>query len=222
MKQKVLLLVLSMITISTNTYAQHLQEWTSEFTVSYGNYSDETVKVCVLVDIYNNDYCNAKYLFCTRLSGDFLPCSVLFNGQKELEQFHSSLKEIRNKYNEWLNIARQNNVKDLVKEIPIKTTLVELTLYDGNVNQLKKINVQLKGVFRAEFNSISLFPDDDSINIGIYSVTGMDIPIFHVCSVSDLDKIINALDITKIKTQINTKIQNYSFFNLFLKYYIKN
>ena len=57
MKQKVLLLVLSMITISTNTYAQHLQEWTSEFTVSYGNYSDETVKVCVLVDIYNNDYC---------------------------------------------------------------------------------------------------------------------------------------------------------------------
>ena len=194
-------------------FAQSHQEWTSEFTLRYGNYSDETVKICVLVDVKGCNYKDATYVLATRFGGELLPCSVSLYSQAQLEQFYSDLKKIRDKYNEWLNIARQNGVRDLVKDIPFKTSQVELTLYDGNMNKLKTFNTQFKGMFRAEFNSFSLFPDSDSIRIGFSSVTGEDIPIFHVRSVADFDKILGALTFSKIKAKMESKIQKQNLFN---------
>ena len=206
-----LVILLSLICGIAN--AQQLQEWTSEFILRYGNYSDEAVKICVLVDIKNSNYKDATYVLATRFGGELLPCSVSLYGQAQLEQFYSDLKQIRDKYNEWLNVARQNGVRDLVKDIPFKTSQVELTLYDGNMNKLKTFNTQFKGVFRAEFNSLSLFPDSNSIRIGFSSVTGEDIPIFHVRSVADFDKILNALTFNKIKAKMESKIQKQNLFN---------
>ena len=202
--RNILVILLSLICGIANT--QQLQEWTSEFILRYGNYSDEAVKICVLVDIKNSNYKDATYVLATRFGGELLPCSVSLYGQAQLEQFYSDLKQIRDKYNEWLNVARQNGVRDLVKDIPFKTSQVELTLYDGNMNKLKTFNTQFKGVFRAEFNSLSLFPDSNSIRIGFSSVTGEDIPIFHVRSVADFDKILNALTFNKIKAKMESKI----------------
>lgn len=193
--------------------AQHIQEWTSDFHIRYGNYSDETVRVCVLVDMNGGDYTNAIYAMSTRFGSELLPCSIQFHGRNALEQFHSDLKLIRNKYSEWLNVAQQNGVKDLVKDIPIKTKQVELTLYNGNMKELTTFNVPLKGLFRAEFGSLSLFPDRNSIRIGFEVVEGEAVPIFHVRSVSDLDKILNALDFGKIKTKLDAKVQKQSLFN---------
>lgn len=208
---RILIILLSLICGIAN--AQQLQEWTSEFTLRYGNYSDETVKICVLVDIKGNNYNDATYVLATRFGGELLPCSVTFYGHAQLEQFYSDLKQIRDKYDEWLNIARQNGVRDLVKDIPFKTSQVELTLYDGNMNKLKTFNTQFKGVYRAEFNSLSLFPDSNSIRIGFSSVNGEDIPIFHVRSVADIDKILSALTFSKIKTKMESKIQKQNLFN---------
>lgn len=201
------------VSLSHSVSAQSHQEWTSEFTLRYGNYSDETVKICVLVDVKGSNYKDATYVLATRFGGELLPCSVSLYGQVQLEQFYSDLKKIRDKYNEWLNIARQNGVRDLVKDIPFKTSQVELTLYDGNMKKLKTFNTQFKGVFRAEFNSFSLFPDSDSIRIGFSSVTGEDIPIFHVRSVADFDKILGALTFSKIKAKMESKIQKQNLFN---------
>ena len=209
--RNILVILLSLICGIANT--QQLQEWTSEFILRYGNYSDEAVKICVLVDIKDSNYKDATYVLATRFGGELLPCSVSLYGQAQLEQFYSDLKQIRDKYNEWLNIARQNGVRDLVKDIPFKTSQVELTLYDGNMNKLKTFNTQFKGVFRAEFNSLSLFPDSNSIRIGFSSVTGEDIPIFHVRSVADFDKILNALTFNKIKAKMESKIQKQNLFN---------
>ena len=209
--RNILVILLSLICGIANT--QQLQEWTSEFILRYGNYSDEAVKICVLVDIKNSNYKDATYVLATRFGGELLPCSVSLYGQAQLEQFYSDLKQIRDKYNEWLNVARQNGVRDLVKDIPFKTSQVELTLYDGNMNKLKTFNTQFKGVFRAEFNSLSLFPDSNSIRIGFSSVTGEDIPIFHVRSVADFDKILNALTFNKIKAKMESKIQKQNLFN---------
>lgn len=209
--RNILVILLSLICGIANT--QQLQEWTSEFILRYGNYSDEAVKICVLVDIKDSNYKDATYVLTTRFGGELLPCSVSLYGQAQLEQFYSDLKQIRDKYNEWLNVARQNGVRDLVKDIPFKTSQVELTLYDGNMNKLKTFNTQFKGVFRAEFNSLSLFPDSNSIRIGFSSVTGEDIPIFHVRSVADFDKILNALTFNKIKAKMESKIQKQNLFN---------
>lgn len=209
--RNILVILLSLICGIANT--QQLQEWTSEFILRYGNYSDEAVKICVLVDIKNSNYKDATYVLATRFGGELLPCSVSLYGQAQLERFYSDLKQIRDKYNEWLNVARQNGVRDLVKDIPFKTSQVELTLYDGNMNKLKTFNTQFKGVFRAEFNSLSLFPDSNSIRIGFSSVTGEDIPIFHVRSVADFDKILNALTFNKIKARMESKIQKQNLFN---------
>lgn len=209
--RNILVILLSLICGIANT--QQLQEWTSEFILRYGNYSDEAVKICVLVDIKNSNYKDATYVLATRFGGELLPCSVSLYGQAQLEQFYSDLKQIRDKYNEWLNVARQNGVRDLVKDIPFKTSQVELTLYDGNMNKLKTFNTQFKGVFRAEFNSLSLFPDSNSIRIGFSSVTGEDIPIFHVRSIADFDKILNALTFNKIKAKMESKIQKQNLFN---------
>ena len=148
-----------------------------------------------------------------RFGGELLPCSIQLKGQSELMQFHSDLKQIRSKYNEWANIARQNGVRDLVKEIPIYTKQIELTLYDGNMNELKALHTQLKSVFRAEFNTLSLFPNNDSIRIGFSTTSGKSVPVFHVRSVTDLDKILNALNIEKIKAKLNSKIQKQNLFN---------
>ena len=213
MKKIVLLLTLLTTAICQTVYAQHIQEWTSEFHIRYGDYSDETVKIAVLVDMNGSDYNNATYILCTRFGGELLPCSLQFNGQNELMQFHADLKKIRNKYSEWLNIAKQNGVRDLVKEIPIYTQSVPLTLYDGNMNELKQLNTSLKGLFRAQFNSLSLFPNSDSIRIGFNSAKGEDVPVFHIRSVSDLDKILNALNIEKIKAKLNSKVQKQNLFN---------
>lgn len=213
MKKKVLLFISLLAIVASSVQAQHIQEWTSDFAIRYGDYSDETVRVCVLVDMNGSDYKNAKYALSTRFGSELLPCSVIFNGQAELEQFYSDLKEIRNKYSEWLNIARQNGVRDLVKEMPTKTKSILLTLYNGNMQELKTINIPLKGVFRAEFSSLSLFPNSDSIRIGFETVEGEAVPIFHVRSVSDLDKILNALNFSKIKAKMDTKIQKQSLFN---------
>lgn len=209
--RNILVILLSLICGIANT--QQLQEWTSEFILRYGNYSDEAVKICVLVDIKDSNYKDATYVLATRFGGELLPCSVSLYGQAQLEQFYSDLKQIRDKYNEWLNVAKQNGVRDLVKDIPFKTSQVELTLYDGNMNKLKTFNTQFKGVFRAEFNSLSLFPDSNSIRIGFSSVTGEDIPIFHVRSVADFDKILNALTFNKIKAKMESKIQKQNLFN---------
>lgn len=208
---RILIILLSLICGIAN--AQQLQEWTSEFTLRYGNYSDETVKICVLVDIKGNNYNDATYVLATRFGGELLPCSVTLYGHAQLEQFYSDLKQIRDKYDEWLNIARQNGVRDLVKDIPFKTSQVELTLYDGDMNKLKTFNTQFKGGYRAEFNSLSLFPDSNSIRVGFSSVTGEDIPIFHVCSVADFDKILGALTRRKIKAKMESKIQKQNLFN---------
>lgn len=207
-----IIISIALIIISQPISAQHLQEWTSDFNIRYGNYSDETIKICVLVDMNGSDYRNATYALATRFGGELLPCSIQFYGQDELEQFHSDLKQIRNKYNEWLNVARQNGVKDLVKDIPIKTKQIELTLYNGNMKELKTIKTQLKGVFRAEFNSLSLIPTN-SIRLGFDLLEGESTPIFHVRSVADLDKILNALNIEKIKTKLNSKVQKQSLFH---------
>lgn len=201
------------VAISQGVYAQHIQEWTSDFVVRYGDYGNETVKICVLVDMNGNDYNNAEYVLCTRFGGEILPCTIQFYGQDDLMRFHSDLKQIRNKYSEWLNVARQNGVRDLVKEIPVKTEQVELTYYDGNMNELKTFNTELKGLFRAGFNSLSLFPSNDSIRIGLRTVKGEDLPIFHVRSVADLDKILNAVSIDKIKEKLDKKIQKQNLFN---------
>lgn len=213
MKKVIFFIVFLVTAMCHNVQAQHFQEWTSDFAIRYGDYSDETVRVCVLVDMNGSDYKNAKYALSTRFGSELLPCSVIFNGQAELEQFYSDLKEIRNKYSEWLNIARQNGVRDLVKEMPTKTKSILLTLYNGNMQELKTINIPLKGVFRAEFSSLSLFPNSDSIRIGFETVEGEAVPIFHVRSVSDLDKILNALNFSKIKAKMDTKIQKQSLFN---------
>lgn len=213
MKKAAILFALLAIFITDNIQAQHIQEWTSDFHIRYGNYSDETVRVCVLVDMNGGDYTNAIYAMSTRFGSELLPCSIQFHGRNALEQFHSDLKLIRNKYSEWLNVAQQNGVKDLVKDIPIKTKQVELTLYNGNMEELTTFNVPLKGLFRAEFGSLSLFPDRNSIRIGFEVVEGEAVPIFHVRSVSDLDKILNALDFGKIKTKLDAKVQKQSLFN---------
>lgn len=213
MKKKVLLFISLLAIVASSVQAQHIQEWTSDFAVRYGDYSDETVRVCVLVDMNGSDYKNAKYVLSTRFGGELLPCSVILNGQTELEQFYADLKDIRNKYNEWLSIARQNGVRALVKDIPTKTKQVMLTLYNGNMQELKTMNITLKGVFRAEFSSLSLFPDSDSIRIGFEAVEGEALPIFHVRSVSDLDKILNALNLSKIKVKLDAKIQKQNLFN---------
>lgn len=212
--KKLLVVIVSIffVLVSQSISAQHIQEWTSDFNIRYGNYSDETIKICVLVDINGADYKNATYALATRFGGELLPCSIQFYGQDELTQFYSDLKQIRNKYNEWLNIARQNGVKDLVKDIPIKTRQIELTLYDGNMNELKTLKTQLKGVFRAEFSSLSLIPSG-SIRLGLDLLEGEAAPVFHVRSVADLDKILNALNIEKIKAKLNNKIQKQNLFN---------
>lgn len=211
MKKLSIIISIVFVTISQSVYAQHIQEWTSDFNIRYGNYGDETVRICVLVDMNGNNYQSATYALATRFGGELLPCSIQLEGLDKLAQFYSDLKLIRNKYNEWLNVARQNGVKDLIKEIPIKTKQVELTLYDGNMNELKTVNTQLK-VFRAEFNSLSLLPNN-SIRLGFDTFESEAIPIFHVRSVSDLDKILNALNIEIIKPKLNSKIQKQSLFN---------
>lgn len=213
MKRIITLLTLLALAICQSVYAQHIQEWTSDFTLRYGNYGDETVKVSVLVDMDGSNYDNATIVLCTRFGSELLPCSISFSGQKELVQFYADLKKMRDKYNEWSNIARQNGVKDLVKEIPIYTQYVDLTLYDGNMNSLKETNVQLKGLFRAQFNSFSLMPNSNSIRIGFNTVKGEDVPIFHIRSVADLDKILNAVNIEKIKAKLSAKIQKQNMFN---------
>ncbi|MBR5136168.1 MAG: hypothetical protein IKU92_03885, partial [Rikenellaceae bacterium] len=70
----------------------------------------------------------------------------------------------------------------------------------------------LKGVFRAEFNSLSLIPSS-STRLGFDLLEGEAIPIFHVRSVADLDKILNALNIEKIKAKLNSKVQKQNLFN---------
>lgn len=200
-------------TINCCVFAQHIQETTSDFQIRYGNYSDETVNVIFLVDMDGSDYKKAEYGLATFFGSELLPCSIQFHGQNELEQFYSDLKQIRNKYSEWLNVAKQNGVKDLVKDIPFCTEPVELTIYDGKMNELKTLKTSLKGLFRAEFGSLSLFPNQESIRINFRTVSGNDIPIFHVRNVNDLDKILNAVNIEKIKAKLNKKIQKQNLFN---------
>lgn len=213
--KRLLTLITSILftTISYGVYAQHIQEWTSDFVIRYGNYNNETIRICVLVDINGGNYKNAEYALSTRFGSELLPCSIQFHGQDALMQFYSDLKQIRNKYSEWLNIARQNGIKDLVKEIPVKICQNELTYYNGNMNELKTFNAELKGIFRAEFNSLSLFPSNDTVRIGLKVVNGEDLPIFHVRSVKDLDKIIDAVNIEKIKAKLGKKIQTQNLFN---------
>lgn len=213
--KNIVLTILGVVFLLANqsVSAQHIQETTSDFHLRYGNYGDETVRVCVLVDMNDGNYADAIYAMATRFGGELLPCSIQFYGQSDLQQFCDDLKSIRNKYNEWLNLSRQNGVRDLVKDVPIKTEQVELTLYDGNMNELKTLTTPLKGVFRAESGSLSLFPDGDSIRIGFSSVEGESVPIFHVRSVADLDKILNALNFSKIKTKLDAKIQKSNLFN---------
>lgn len=207
------LIMVSSLCLCQSIFAQHIQETTSDFQIRYGNCNDETVKVLFLVDMDGYDYKNATYALAMRFGGELLPCSIQFNGQDELEQFYSDLKQIRNKYSEWLNVAKQNGVKDLVKDIPFCTEQVELTIYDGRMNELKTFKTSLKGMFRAEFSSLSLFPNQESIRINFRTVSGNDIPIFHVRNVNDLDKILNAVNIEKIKAKLSQKIQKQNLFN---------
>lgn len=193
-------------------HAQSIQEWTSEFAVRYGDYRDETFTIRVLVAMEPNDYANAGFVFGCRAGGELLPAMIFLHGERELQSFYNELKAIRNKYSEWLSIAKANGVRDMVKEIPMQISSRELHYYNGQMTELKTVNTPLKGLFRAEFSSLSLLPSN-SVRIGSNSCEPESIPIFHVRSVADLDKILNAVNIAKIKAKIGAKQQKNNLFN---------
>ena len=193
-------------------HAQHIQEWTSEFAVRYGDYRDETFTIRVLVDMESNDYANAEFVLGCRAGGELLPAMIFLHGERELQSFYNELKAIRNKYSEWLSVAKANGVRNMVKDIPIQISSRELHYYNGQMTELKSVNTPLKALFRAEFSSLSLLPTN-TIRIGFNSFEPEAIPIFHVRSVADLDKILNAVNIVKIKAKINAKQQKNNLFN---------
>lgn len=213
MKNVILFLAFIIIPLPFTSIAQNSPICTSEFTVRYGDYSDEAFVIYVFATVNENNYTEAEFVLGCRAAQELLPATIHLYGSEKLMRFCSELRAMRNKYSEWLKVAQENNIRDLVKEIPIKTSAVKLKYYDGQMNVLKSVDISLKGVFMAEFNSFSLFPDINSIYIMGNNVSFEDIPIFHIRTVNDFDKIIQALDYRAIKGKIDAIHQNDNLFN---------
>lgn len=184
----------------------------SEVVVRYGDYLNNVYAVRVFVDMNINDYDTAVYAIGCRSAENLLPVVIFFNGKRELQSFVNELKAIRDKYAEWLAVAQSNEVTKLDKVLPTQISARKLTYYDGNMEELKTVIMPLKALFRAEYSSLSLLPVKN-ITFGFAEAEPEAIPIFHVCSVEDLDQILSTLDIEQIKQNVDAKVKTSNLFN---------
>lgn len=133
--KKIKLIIIAMILMSTSlNYAQ---------TQSFNNYINEYIDKSYDITITGKDTNKYDIWIDAYSLDDINKYGGIIIKNKAEESFKTALLTAKDKYIEWVNIAKQNNVKDLIKDMDIKIKGVETYFSYGNSTHFM-FNVKLK------------------------------------------------------------------------------
>lgn len=132
---------------------------------------------------------------------------------KDLAAFKSVLNTLKETFSRYIKTAKENNVKELNKEIPIKPFKFAASFkvgstwhFDFTVKSTADFLITKDGSYILTFQSDRL---ESSDNKGVYS-GGIGISFYEE---SDFDSVINALSIQKVKDYYGDKAKKTKLFN---------
>ena len=137
----------------------------------------------------------------------------LFIESDKIEAFVLSLKQCLSKYIEWKNVAIENNVTDLSKNIDVKFSKVSAAfLYGRDWNF--DFSVSLSARFRVTTSKdYVLIIDTDKLQSGSNQYINLKSAYIVLSSEEDIQEFINALDLGKAKEFQNKQTDKTDLFN---------
>ena len=188
----------ALLFIAINANAQYVGDF-------FNKYCDKYLSVFITVDEKTkNDKVWSEGNFLNAKEGYML---IRVN---DLDKFVKSLKKLKEKTIEWANIANENGVYEIKKDIPIKFPRVQF-IWEEKENEAR----------------ISSIEDDDSVlsftfNLGKggwftskaidYKNRGCDGFLIILTGEDDFDELINVLDVTRIKELVKRRRKEKSLF----------
>ena len=131
MKKLKSLILLASVCLSINSFAQ------DKFTTYDNTYAEKTYDIQL-----SSDDKTGFTLWIDALSLDNLhEKGGLMIKEKQYESFIGALDEAKSKYEEWVKTAKENNVKELDKAMPIKSRVGAYFLYGGDWNFQYLVNL---------------------------------------------------------------------------------
>lgn len=124
---------------------------------------------------------------------------------KQVETFKSQLRQVKAKYDEWEKTARNNNVIEVKKEIPVALTAYD-NMYGSKLSYPETKN--MKAVFFVFNHAIHCHIETSISGYNVYQLSTW------VLTSADIDKIITEIDRT-IQHQRNYDAQQQKVDNLF-------
>lgn len=121
----------------------------------------------------------------------------------------SSLKEIRNKYAEWIKVAEDNHITDMTKEIPIKMPLVTVCWHGSKWHFAFNQRINFDFMILEGGKKIIVMHTEVTDTTNEY-INQKFFWIFQ--SVEELDNFIKKLDYSKFIEQINEKVNKADLF----------
>ena len=115
---------------------------------------------------------------------------------KKIQEFVTSLREAKNKYNEWTTTAKENSVTDLSKKLDIKLPKVCGFFYYGDIN----FDFNVKPYFlytiseKASITSYSLIMYTGKLQASDNQYIDSDSFVFAFYSEEEIDEFINLFD----------------------------
>lgn len=193
------LLILLFIFCSTGSFAQ------KKVADYYSEFWDRGYDISILLDENDPSTISKVYI---EVAGERKDETVTLNYQSP-SMLLSSLKEVREKYAEWVKVAEENNITEMRKEIPVNMPTVTVCWYGS------KWFFSFNKRFKFDF---LILDDGRKIIVMNEEVTAstneyIDQEFYWVFqSVTELDEFIEKLDYPKFIEKLNVKANNADLF----------
>ena len=197
MKKNILVILFTLFAIFTS-FAQ--TEIGSIF-FQYGRNSSVGFK-CTLVAGGNvTNYENYAYNLVNQPSYDGYTSIIQFASLEQLQLFRTKLIELSKKYEEWSQVAQQNNVTDMTKIVPIDLGIQNVLVYYGT-QQVANLKTPLKVIYRAKHNNLEIYPQNQNAVL-----------MLVIERIGTLSKLIDLMSSTNVKTALFGSTNQDSLFN---------
>ena len=185
MKKNILVILFTLFAIFTS-FAQ--TEIGSIF-FQYGRNSSVGFKCTLVAGGNGTNYENYAYNLVNQPSYDGYTSIIQFASLEQLQLFRTKLIELSKKYEEWSQVAQQNNVTDMTKIVPIDLGIQNVLVYYGTQQV-------------AKHNNLEIYPQNQNAVL-----------MLVIERIGTLSKLIDLMSSTNVKTALFGSTNQDSLFN---------